>query len=351
MTGTWYFLISFGGVYVLGFLTGQFAGKNGLGPMYGQVLDNINLAFLAPAGAALLCNLYNVIEDGVGRLSRESLVADDRVPELERIVARYDRVYNNAWVAAGALGFSLLINVYNYFHKTDSWLAIHGGVTGLYGRAFIVVNFAMIALILYKCAVTTFLIQDILGSKLDVRIEPMHPDGAGGLQHIGRLANAVNSFVLVVLIFLSLLVLFDPFTANVLAYKVVFWVVFLLSPFFLLLSLSKAHRKMSARKAEDLERLALTFQHHYAKLTRGGKGKPYEVEDANEIVAVHGLYEIVDKMPVWPFDTTSVRRFASLFLVPAALFLVNQLTSTDSLLYRVVRYLLKNFGVPVPEDI
>ena len=49
-------------------------------------------------------------------------------------------------------------------------------------------------------------------------------------------------------------------------------------------------------------------------------------------------------MPVWPSDLSSMRRFASLFLVPAALFLVNQLASKDSVLYRVLRHLLRNVG-------
>ena len=54
-------------------------------------------------------------------------------------------------------------------------------------------------------------------------------------------------------------------------------------------------------------------------------------------------YEIVEKMPVWPFDFKSIRRFISTIALPLIIFLINQLTSSDSVFYQFFKLLKSTF--------
>ena len=107
---------------------------------------------------------------------------------------RYDHV------AAPIIAFliSVSINVSVYFSKTDSWLGVNGGLTAIYGRFFITANYFMIVLILYKCAITVWALRRIL--QFEIAVQPLHPDGCGGLSLFGRTSLAINYFVTLILI-------------------------------------------------------------------------------------------------------------------------------------------------------
>lgn len=330
--GFLYFFISFAMTYLIGMITGQFSGKNGLPPMLSQVVDNVNLALVAPIGAALLGNLYNSIRSTFLDVIGESILPAEDHPGYREFLVRLDRLYNNGFVLIAAMTVSIAFNTYNYLFKLDSWLSVAGGITGLYGRFFIVLNYYIIALIVYKVAVTVWALQRVLA--MNIVIQPMHPDNAGGLRPFGQLSVAINSFLAVVIVFITMLLVFDPFAGGNPVYVASFVLLYISAPFLLVLSLSKANRKMADKKREAMNRLGVTFDHYYQKLSRGAHDDPYDIESADELIRIKDLYGVVESMPVWPFDTKSVKRFITTITLPVIVFLINQLTSTDSVLYQ-----------------
>ena len=82
-----YLFISYVMLYLLGFLSGRLHGHGEIGAMYSFVLDNINLAFLAPVGAGLLCLLYN-------RISKAFSYTKFQLVQPEEI-DRYDKFLEN----------------------------------------------------------------------------------------------------------------------------------------------------------------------------------------------------------------------------------------------------------------
>jgi len=327
--------------YVIGFITGQYGGKNGLPPMLSQVVDNINLALVAPIGAALLCNLYNTIRSTFLNVIHETILPPSEHERYREFLVRLDRIYNMPFVLITALTVSIGFNAYNYLFKLDSWLSINGGLTGLYGRLFIVLNYYIIALIVYKVAVTVWALQRVLN--MNIIIQPMHPDNAGGLRPFGQLSVAINSFLAVVIVFITMLLVFDPFASTNPVYVASFVLLYISAPFLLVLSLSKANRKMAEKKNEAMKRLGLSFDHYYQKLSRGPLTEPYDIESADELIRIKELYKVVETMPVWPFDAKSVKRFITTITMPVIVFLINQLTSTDSVLYRWFKQLIDTF--------
>lgn len=288
VTALVYFSFSFIVTYAIGWLTGQLNGKNGLKAMYAATLDNINLAVIAPVGAGLLCYLYCTITDSFSRLASEGTIAAEDRLAYDAFLRRIDALYNNRPVLWTALGLSVLINVFNYVNKDSSWLGINGGITGIYGRLFVVINFFLIALILYKCAITVFAMRLVF--QFNINVQPLHPDRSGGLLPIGKLAIAVNYFVGLILLFFTLLITLDPFVKMNIAYIGIIVGFYAISPFLLFSSLQEMNRS-SNPEAVDIKR-------------------------ADEIIKVNQLYRIVDEMPVWPFDVRSLIRLGSTLSIP-----------------------------------
>lgn len=339
LLGLVYFLASFAMIYLIGLITGQYAGKNGLPPMPSQIIDNINLAIVAPIGAALLCNLYGAIRKTFLDVIHESILHPAEHDRYRVFLVRLDHLYNTPVVLISAITISVIFNTYNYFFNIESWLSFHGGITGLYGRLWVVVNYYIIAVIIYKIGVTVWGLQQVLS--MDIDIQPMHPDRAGGLRPFGRLSVAINSFLAVVIVFVTTLLVFDPFASENPVYVASFILLYISAPFLLILSLSKANRKMLEKKREAMDRLGVTFDYHYQKLSKGKQTEPYDIESADELIRIKSLYGIVESMPVWPFDTESLKRFVTTITLPVIVFLINQVTNTDSVLYQWFRHVIE----------
>jgi hypothetical protein len=333
LTGFAYFLVEFIGTYVIGLATGQFYGKDGLPPMYSRYLDNLNMALLAPVGAGLLCHLYNSVSNALQAISDDELVPLSQREEYGQLVTRCDRLYNSIGVTVAAFVIGLGINLFNYITKTDSWLGINGGITGAYGRLFVGFNYVILSLMIYKCGVTIWVLRRILN--LDVKIRPFHPDRAGGLKPIGRLAIAVNYFVSLIVLFFTLTLIYDEFAQRNLVYLAIFLLFYPMAIVGFFASLSGAHRRMAAVKEDVLQRLDETFEHYYERLMEGSSGRVLDVSQTDEVLAIRSLYAIADEMPVWPFDTRNMVRFLSTIMFPIVIFVINLVTNADSILYNL----------------
>ena len=339
LTAALYFVVSYGGLYLLGFLTGRLDGFGEIAPYLsssdvGVIVDNISLAFLAPVGAGLLCVLYAKIEGAFSYIESERILDNesDRV-EHAAFVEMVDRLYNSRAAAIIGLVAAASFSAYNYVGKTGTWLSIDGGLPGLWGRFFITINYYIVVTILYKCAVSVWALQKTLAH--DIRVRPLHPDRCGGLQPIGSLSIAINNFLALVIFWCALLSFFDSYAQRQVIYAVAFALLYAAAPFLLFGSLAKAHKVMLREKNTALDRLSATFEKHYERLTRGPKERSLDVSSADEIVKVHSLYRIVTAMPVWPFDMRSLRRVGGTFLVPLLLFLIKQATSDTGFLRKL----------------
>jgi len=336
-----YFLLSYVFLQLIGLSTGQFYGKNGAPPMYTVFVDNLNLAFLAPLGAGLLCYLYKMICQCFKYITDERLIEKSEEINYQSFINKLDKLYNSRIAITISASLSIIINSYNYLFKptTATWLGLHSGISGAYGRFFVTINYFMILLIIYKCIVTVWGLYKLL-SKYTLRVQPMHPDSCGGLRPIGSLAIAVNYFIGVVLIFISLLFFFDEYARNQAIYPILFILFYALAPFLLFFTLSKANRRMREMKAVSLKRLANTFDHYYRKLDSSGDSNLYDTSTADEITKIYDLYNIVEKMPVWPFDIRSLVRFFTTITLPAFIFLIQQLLDSGSLIHIWFRKIL-----------
>lgn len=322
LTGAAYFLISFGSIYLLGFLTGDLFGSvaEGISPFYRNVPDNIALGFLAPVGAALLCNHYNEIRRTWAYVREGSVLANPDPAVLESLEARVDAAYNRWLFVVVPLVIAVAFNALNYTLKTDTWLGMSGGITAVYARLFITANFFMIGLILTKGIVTAWSLQRILS--LPLTVQPLHPDRAGGLKPFGSLSLAIFYFLSLITVFFTLLLLLDENARSNLRYYLPIYALFyVMAPLLLMLSLGKAHRQMASAKEQVLRRLATTFNKRYRAMLESEDPEELDVATARDIEGIHSIYAIVERMPVWPFDLRNVSRFVTAILLPGLVLL------------------------------
>ena len=96
-------------------------------------------------------------------------------------------------------------------------------------------------------------------------------------------------------------------------------------------------------KADALLRIEVIARRQYKRFlqysTESGAGSDKDRDLIEEMNAVDQLYGVVQKMPVWPFDFSILRRFVTSIAFPLSIFVVEQVVGFDN----IVGYLRATF--------
>jgi len=132
--------------------------------------------------------------------------ADERLtptddPTLSELSKKYDRYYARYWWATVAVWVVLVLGV---FVVSQSYFEAQGITTLVEKGAYLVffVFWLLIAGLRTHAALITVLAVKAFAEKAELDVEPLHPDGLGGLSTVGELAiqvtliNSLGSFAL-----------------------------------------------------------------------------------------------------------------------------------------------------------
>lgn len=161
-----------------------------------------------------------------------------------------------------------------------------------------------------------------------LKLVPLSPDKAGGLRPIGELGLTFNLIIVLPMFYIAINVLWWGLEPMILLQFPVY-VAFLSLVFFI--PLSGSHTIMKRSKEEMLEQITTEFNQLYFKVY--GKGRIGELSKAGKkqlrqlemLDRLSKSYEIVDRMPVWPFDLTIIRNFLLTILIPFIFVLIEVL--------------------------
>ncbi len=197
---------------------------------------------------------------------------------------------------------------------------------------------------LLSIAITVFPVIYRYAREGKLQINPISPDGKGGLTPISDLSYALTicmscGLILVV----SWLILYGVDQPMMLGFPM--YIVFLTVVFFM--PLQSVHIAMKKAKNFEIYRIGCLFSEEYKKLPEGNNnkksksvGKHHDVIDIVRYLAdLNQLYRRVEMMPVWPFNFTMLGRFLALIIVPMLLFVV-QLT-TENYLLTMIKAIVK----------
>jgi hypothetical protein len=166
-------------------------------------------------------------------------------------------------------------------------------------------------------------------------IVPLSPDGAGGLTPLGRLSLVLFYIVIVQLLYIV------PTTLNLgfhIGYQILYPCFFAFAAFVFFWPLSAARLPMQTAKRQEMERLSQLVNRSYEQIRDNLKvdqtGRVVGLEKLEDFERLRQLYRDVRRMPVWPYDFTTLTRFSSIFAIPVIAFILQMLFSTDSIFYR-----------------
>lgn len=182
---------------------------------------------------------------------------------------------------------------------------------------FILIYFArIIGSYVVRISVALWRLGRILDQEKLLDVEPLHPDGAGGLGEFGKLAWRMDLLLMPLVIFLF----YWYFTRGM---DPVFYILtiacFILVPFVFLLPLWGVHKAMAQAKREEQDILSKRFN-LYAPIMRrwfnneDGTTKEQGFEAQEAIERIHVQYERVSKIPVWPFNTITLLKVLTYML-------------------------------------
>jgi hypothetical protein len=151
-----------------------------------------------------------------------------------------------------------------------------------------------------------------------IQLQPLHPDGCGGLKQLTDLSATLALFVSLLAMAITLFIYADrQRVASV--HGVVGGLFIILTPAVFFSCLLGAHRLMKETKAELLARINRLHQRPYAELTEGLAREELDAAAAEEALRLEALHASVQKMPVWPADTRTLAQVGLSVPVPLVL--------------------------------
>jgi hypothetical protein len=270
---------------------------------------------------ALSSSLRRVQADGILMVSK---------PDAGLLTSRWAHRYRIANIIGQGVGVvvGMLIAYFNYVsysaRSTGYWIARDGRLV-IAGYVFILCIFVFYALIppyIVRSFCTSLFLRDLV-RHASLRMLPFHPDRSGGLRPVGRLGLrnqyglTVFGINLVSLVAISVLYLQVPpaliglIVAAGLAYVALGPAVFMgpLLPF-----RAGMLRSKTELMGEVAQRLRVELHRLRAQLPSG----PITREDEELIDRLRKVGQVIDELPVWPFDASTLRRFLTAYVIPVA---------------------------------
>jgi hypothetical protein len=188
--------------------------------------------------------------------------------------------------------------------------------------------YAVIVVFVLRSIVLSLYLSELM-SDATIRMLPLHPDKCGGLQPVGRLGlrNQYTLSILGVNVVLLLMTshhlhwdrsLNDLIWAASLAYLILGPTVFI-GP---LLPFSAGMVRAKEEWISELQQnLLMEFERLRAKIRTAQTTK----EDEELVERLRKISTVVDELPVWPFDASTLRKFLTAYIVPLALSLLGQI--------------------------
>jgi hypothetical protein len=154
-----------------------------------------------------------------------------------------------------------------------------------------------------------------------VNLLPFHPDGAGGLQPIGRIGLR-NQYVLAacgINILLTFCVVGGLGTASraqaeLLIAASAFYIV--AGPAVFIGPLLPFRKSMLASKRKEQQLVADRLRKEYEAIKGHLPQEGVTKADVDSLKRLQKLQRIVDQIPVWPFDAITLRRFLVAYVLP-----------------------------------
>ena len=220
----------------------------------------------------------------------------------------------------------VVVTYFNYRDYSPAsvgfWIAIDGHLQ-ICGYVFLICVFALFALIpiyvIRTFAISVFL-RRLVEHADELHMLPFHPDKCGGLRPVGQLGLR-NQYLLTVFglnlgtLFADSEVLKMPYQLHgILAAGLVAYIV--LGPLIFLSPLLSFRSGMLKAKMELMSEVAKRLRVELLKLREHLPSGDITKADEEFIERLRKIGAVINELPVWPFDASTLRRFLTAYLLP-----------------------------------
>jgi hypothetical protein len=185
--------------------------------------------------------------------------------------------------------------------------------------------YALVPLYVSRNIAISLLLWDIT-ARAEVHLLPLHPDKCGGLRPVGRVGLR-NQYALTLFgLNLALLwwVTFQYLTGSadkvsaaqvgLIAGAVIAYMI--LGPIVFMAPLLPFRRSMQVHKGELLSEVILRLRAELDRLRRRFPSGAISKDDEELIERLSKICGVIDEVPVWPFDPSTLRKFLTAYVIP-----------------------------------
>lgn len=280
------------------------------------------LSFLLVTGQPVLVHsLQSVQADGTITISQA---------DQNRLMAHWQEVFRrtNLWGQATGTVIGALIAYFNLVAYTPEhvgfWIADNGRLlpVGFVFLYCVFLFYALMTLYVFRNFAISFLLRDIV-AHAELHMLPFHPDRAGGLRPVGRLGlrNQYGltllglNVVLLVMISRLHLEITESLTGLIVAAIVAY---LLLGPLVFMAPLLPFRSGMLKNKSQLMREVALRIRMELDRLRKQLASGPITEDDEEMIERLRKIGGVINELPVWPFDATTLRKFLTAYAIPIA---------------------------------
>lgn len=146
-----------------------------------------------------------------------------------------------------------------------------------------------------------------------VHLHPLFPDNAGGLLPLGQYALRTSYLITIagfIIVFFEVGVYLEQSFSSAWIAHFGFLIYLILAPIVFFAPLGTAHTAMRSSKKHYLLEISNQFNQDISKTYLEIRGEAGNLRDNIEkIEQLQRLYKLIESFPVWPFDTSTIRKF------------------------------------------
>lgn len=249
-------------------------------------------------------------------------------------VSRWNGRYRKANLLGQFVGVAAAVGVVLVNHKATlqmdvaSWPVTNGSINAAgYVYEFWSIPFFYLVATIYTCqGIATIILLFSLVQKFKIKVSPFHHDNCCGLRAVGQIGLR-NQYLLAV-VGINLLALLavnikrgDPGTAGLLVGGFVAYLI--LGPIVFIGPLLPFRKSMQSARESEQARVATKLQYEYTRIMDELENRSIAKEDEELIDRLQKLKALVNRIPVWPFDISTLRRFVTVYILPFLTVLVS----------------------------
>ena len=278
------------------------------------------LAFTVSDRRLVPAALSEIISDGILKISLDA---------ASHIRERWESLFKRVNQVSYALGVIVagIVAAANYQVYSDPglkfWTADSRGMTyaGWMYLLSLFLAYSILPLFILRSIAVTRLLRSIIRAG-EIDIVPFHPDRCGGLKPVGQIGLrsqyvltvlGVNLLLLILVAVMFLEAAPPGLWALIIAAAITY---FILGPIVFVLPLLPFRSGMLRAKNALMDDVAQRLRIELAKTSVALRNGSVTKEDEEMLDRLRKIGRLIEELPVWPFDATTLKKFITAYILP-----------------------------------